>query len=302
MSAEYDEIQSKRQALKDNIEKALPSASFQKQGAFTVEEFDEIKKGYDIMTSNELQAFVDDFNGLVRAGKVSNEDYKSTSDQINSFQKATVTDGRNAAEFFVKKKLKEASDELEKAGGEGSKGGKVIGHTASGKPIYENMHGSHPNYGNFSVKDHKEASVLHSNLSIEKYKQAYDKKNPEIDEEKRQESIKQGGISSSHDKEAKKKDGGRDKQLKSDVKEHMPQLHKWTKAATEDSDAHTFYDGASKEDMKDMEASYKKHKDQFPTPGASETSVGKDYHDLRKKEPGMAKFHKHIGHDSFGDE
>lgn len=43
--------------------------------------------------------------------------------------------------------------------GEGSKGGKVIGHTKSGKPIYESH--SHPDHANFSKEDHADAAAEH---------------------------------------------------------------------------------------------------------------------------------------------
>lgn len=45
-------------------------------------------------------------------------------------------------------------------GGEGSKGGKVIGHTKSGKPIYDTF--SHEGHKSFTKKDHMEASLAHS--------------------------------------------------------------------------------------------------------------------------------------------
>lgn len=50
-----------------------------------------------------------------------------------------------------------SEDVLEKA--EGSRGGKVIGHTKSGKPIYQ----QHKNeaHRNFTVEDHKDAIKLH---------------------------------------------------------------------------------------------------------------------------------------------
>lgn len=52
-------------------------------------------------------------------------------------------------------------------GGEGSRGGKIIGHTKSGKAIYEKaIHGSHEH---FSSEDHAEAAKLHNKLSKEKY-------------------------------------------------------------------------------------------------------------------------------------
>lgn len=52
--------------------------------------------------------------------------------------------------------------EKQDAAGEGSRGGRVIGHTSSGKPIYAN-HG-HVSHGSFSSKDHGEAANLHMKL------------------------------------------------------------------------------------------------------------------------------------------
>lgn len=46
------------------------------------------------------------------------------------------------------------SDDIQKSG-EGSKGGKVIGHTKSGKPIYESF--DHESHKDFSAKEHDEA-------------------------------------------------------------------------------------------------------------------------------------------------
>lgn len=48
------------------------------------------------------------------------------------------------------------NDSIEK-GGEGSRGGKIIGHTKSGKPIYEGAHQSHKS---FTKQDHKDAAEL----------------------------------------------------------------------------------------------------------------------------------------------
>ena len=45
-------------------------------------------------------------------------------------------------------------------GGEGSKGGKVIGHTKSGKPIYENA--KHASHREFTSSEHKEAIDFHN--------------------------------------------------------------------------------------------------------------------------------------------
>lgn len=51
---------------------------------------------------------------------------------------------------------------LEKAvKGEGSKGGKVVGHTKSGKPIYEDKHHHEYDVKSFSARDHMEAAKFH---------------------------------------------------------------------------------------------------------------------------------------------
>lgn len=57
---------------------------------------------------------------------------------------------------------KQLDDLIEKAGkktGEGSRGGRVIGHTQSGKPIYADA--SHDGHKNFTSQDHTDAAELH---------------------------------------------------------------------------------------------------------------------------------------------
>lgn len=56
----------------------------------------------------------------------------------------------------------EEMDNLEKGGGEGSRGGKVIGHTKSGKPIYDSS--GHKEHKNFSHQDHTDAAEHHDKL------------------------------------------------------------------------------------------------------------------------------------------
>lgn len=51
-----------------------------------------------------------------------------------------------------------SENDLEK-GGEGSRGGKVIGHTKSGKPVYAGKLGKE--YKNFTNSDHHEAQLFH---------------------------------------------------------------------------------------------------------------------------------------------
>ena len=63
--------------------------------------------------------------------------------------------------------LEKAQDiDLEK-GGEGSKGGKVIGHTKSGKPIYDTA--NHSEYQKFTSKDHIDAARLKDKLLTKRH-------------------------------------------------------------------------------------------------------------------------------------
>lgn len=50
---------------------------------------------------------------------------------------------------------------------EGSKGGKVIGHTKSGKPIYESH--DHPSHKEFTAADHEDAYHLHNHIAPARY-------------------------------------------------------------------------------------------------------------------------------------
>lgn len=80
-----------------------------------------------------------------------------------------VTDQKQAlAIAFSEAKKVEKSEEgdLEK-GGEGSRGGKVIGHTKSGKPIYDSF--EHEGHKNFTTEDHKDAAEQNFHHKYENY-------------------------------------------------------------------------------------------------------------------------------------
>jgi hypothetical protein len=96
------------------------------------------------------------------------------SDIIKSIQENSVTikNSENILKCFEK-------------GGEGSKGGKIIGHTKSGKPIYDRF--NHPAHKDFTKEDHRDAGKVHdelhqkhSDLSEEKFSKR-DKYNKNID-------------------------------------------------------------------------------------------------------------------------
>lgn len=60
--------------------------------------------------------------------------------------------------------IEQLNDVVEKASkGEGSKGGKIIGHTKSGKPVYQGKSGH--DYKDFSEDDHRDAARFHESES-----------------------------------------------------------------------------------------------------------------------------------------
>ena len=72
---------------------------------------------------------------------------------------------------LIKSQISNSYNNLEK-GGEGSRGGKIIGHTSTGKPIYK-THSNDPRsrveelHDDFTPTEHREAKVLHRKLKNE---------------------------------------------------------------------------------------------------------------------------------------
>lgn len=93
---------------------------------------------------------------------------------------STVLHGKRSLESHIKKFQKAILEEYDldddvfdiEKGGEGSRGGKVIGHTKSGKPVYADHNHDHKDYDNFSAQDHHDASDLHKK-ETDKYRGAY---------------------------------------------------------------------------------------------------------------------------------
>lgn len=113
-------------------------------------------------------------------------------DQANNILKAFEVP-KTLQQIFdeAKAKIVEATDEADiQKGGEGSKGGKVIGHTRSGKAIYENH--NHESHKDFTPNDHHDAYNLHSDIEGELYKKR-DKIKPTTDSE-HPNNIKRGEI------------------------------------------------------------------------------------------------------------
>ncbi len=80
------------------------------------------------------------------------------------FKKAVMdTLSKNLESKLINKEtFDKAVEQLEKAmSGEGAKGGKVIGHTKSGKPVYAKKIAGHKDYSDFSVRDHRDAAENH---------------------------------------------------------------------------------------------------------------------------------------------
>jgi len=75
---------------------------------------------------------------------------------------------------FVKGEYSKIEDQLEK-GGEGSRGGKIIGHTKSGKAVYAHKNADHDDYKNFTSEDHGDAIQIHSDNESEDEKGHFDK-------------------------------------------------------------------------------------------------------------------------------
>lgn len=92
---------------------------------------------------------------------------KDISNQItSSFKDKAMGTGTNPGGAEVV----HSTEELEK-GGEGSRGGKIIGHTSSGKAIY-NTNGFNIKHKNFTPQDHHEAAQAHKKISAESYEKA----------------------------------------------------------------------------------------------------------------------------------
>lgn len=104
--------------------------------------------------------------------------------------------------------LKKDEDDLLEKGGEGSKGGKVIGHTKSGKAIYENA--NHSKHKDFTVEDHDEAIEAHQKPRDE-YHRSSDfsdegkAKNDHHYEQQKQHIAAKNGLVSKRENDQKKK-------------------------------------------------------------------------------------------------
>lgn len=94
--------------------------------------------------------------------------------------------------------VKELDQLIEKAGGEGSRGGHIIGHTQSGKPVYSGKKAE--NYHDFNSQDHRDANYVHSDEHRSNSNKAYNNRyGGVISEAKRFESLAAGHNQASKD-------------------------------------------------------------------------------------------------------
>jgi hypothetical protein len=103
------------------------------------------------------------------------DDQKQINDIIVTWQETGLIKGEEVESqvLAINKALEivlSIEDNIEKAG-EGSRGGKIIGHTKSGKPVYDRF--DHSAHRGFSVDDHEDAVWENSELS-KKWKQNSD--------------------------------------------------------------------------------------------------------------------------------
>lgn len=155
---------------------------FLKQHSELLDQYESIKetKNSRIKKSNDnveidKQDFVDEHKNLVNVLKHgSKKERKEEADEQESELKEEIE------KSFVDKKI----DIIK--GGEGSRGGQIIGHTRSGKPVYANRE-SH-SYADFSKQDHEDAATHHKEM---------------MNKTKGKEAFRHKKLSSNHDYDSK---------------------------------------------------------------------------------------------------
>lgn len=141
------------------IEKAIdnPVIGYTRTGSeiFQKPELTEIEKSYNLEDHKDA-LYQHKINGTVEGQTYHRKFY-------NELLKSSVNNelGDQFGNLIIKGK--EEVEDLEKS--EGSRGGKIIGHTGSGKPIYENP--NHPEHKVFTSNDHRDAMNLHDSLAHE---------------------------------------------------------------------------------------------------------------------------------------
>lgn len=122
-------------------------------------------KNWMVFDSQSINKAFEDAKGEIEKAETDEgkkkivEDFKA---QVKSLQRVAVETGEvtekgeDVIEYWFVKNVSEKA-------GEGSKGGIIIGHTTSGKPVYKNSIGI--NYDDFNKKEHLEAKEIHEKKS-----------------------------------------------------------------------------------------------------------------------------------------
>lgn len=104
--------------------------------------------------------------------------------------------GETPESVIEKAQVSEVEEDSLEKGGEGSRGGKIIGHTKSGKPIYgegplHNVSGepSDWNAKSYASEDHKDAAEAHK-THTSKLRELYSKKTKEQSEARKSNDLK----------------------------------------------------------------------------------------------------------------
>lgn len=128
---------------------------------------------YNIFETSSIDAFIgdlkkgiDDTFAKAIGEEKTNETFQKGMSELRSLDKVYINEGLNSRYVYVRKR--EISENFEKGivegdlekAGEGSKGGKIIGHTKSGKAIYASATKSFTD-SQYSSQDHKDAAYAH---------------------------------------------------------------------------------------------------------------------------------------------
>lgn len=98
-----------------------------------------------------------------REGKVSEK--KKRGAEMDKKQRSKKIE-RHKLQKGLNKSMKKSAER----GGEGSRGGKVVGHTRGGKPIYDHAH--HDDHSKFSKEDHMDARRAHQEAADKNWKKS----------------------------------------------------------------------------------------------------------------------------------
>lgn len=167
--------------------------------AITEEEFHErFSAGYQVFTKGNIQDFVKAVEtDLIEKGFDSNAISTALDNEGKTLESVLVKKDGKVFEVFVKA----VETDIEK-GGEGSKGGKVIGHTKSGKPVYASKKAK--DYKGFSKEDHEDAGDIHHDSIVNRKDDKID--NPDVgNAEIRDNHYREGGVMDKKAEESKKK-------------------------------------------------------------------------------------------------